>query len=133
MQGSWSDHAQIVLLLAAAFDGFFVQILNLHFLSFCLCSAPVSGSLSQWPTFKLLGVTYLIGKKINFYFMVLWLREEWPFAYSIRKFFLWLLGSFPSETSAPALSGHHWDKRLNLHCTIIINHILAYYLPRPGV
>ena len=28
---SCSDHARIVLLLAAAFGGFFVQVLNLHF------------------------------------------------------------------------------------------------------
>jgi len=32
--------------------------------------------LSQWPTFKLLGITYLVGKKgSNFYFMVLWLSK----------------------------------------------------------
>ena len=32
-------------------------------------------SLSQWPTFKLLGIPYLIGKisRLNFNFMVLWL------------------------------------------------------------
>ena len=30
--------------------------------------------LSQWPTFKLLGITYLVGSS-NFYFMVLWLSK----------------------------------------------------------
>ncbi len=34
--------------------------------------------LSQWPTFKLLEITYLIGKisRLNFYFMVLWLSRQ---------------------------------------------------------
>ena len=41
--------------------------------------------LSQWPTFKLLGTTYLVGNKsLNFYFMVLWLS---------KGYMLFILGS----------------------------------------
>ena len=42
--------------------------------------------LSQWPTFKLFGITYLIGKySLNFYFIVLWLSKSW------MNSFCWML------------------------------------------
>ncbi len=51
--------------------------------------------LSQWPTFKLLGITYLLGKvsRLNFYFMV---RN------GLCEFFLWFPISSPSSPSEPS-------------------------------
>ena len=74
--------------------------------------------LSQWPTFKLLGITYLVGKKgSNFYFMVLWLSKWWIFFTSCEfqqtlaqnggnsLGFLWRL--WPGHVAKILVNGHN--------------------------
>ena len=69
--------------------------------------------LSQWPTFKLLGVSYLIGKRsrLNFYFMVWNGWVSWGFSHlesSCSVVDLGCLGFFLPLQSASCWAGIHW-------------------------